>query len=622
MRASLLFVLLCGVACADVRRPDWNLRFETPALRERVFAIDVRVLRGGCGTERVAFSGTMVPGAPSPTPSRLSPGSYGFEARGANTLCRYVAEGCVDVDLPTSAPIEIVLGEVGELDRCSPDRCVDGLCEGIDFGDGRVPPPPRAIRPAAGGRGPSPVLFEWASSPGADRYELELGPCSGALADCVPDGSTSTSMLSRTELLERGRYVWQLRACNEAGCSTPSRARLLTVGAEHDFDGDGRSDLVLGAPLEPNGGRTNAGAAYAYTDVGGGISTRLASVGENGARVGSAIATADVDGDGMLEAYVGAPFADGGGSDEGVVLVFPGARPFESPNARADSAFGSAVAGGDVDGDGYEELVVGAPGRDDGRGTAEVFFGPSLSRSWSLSAVVQPASAFGAQVACGDFDADGLLEVVVAAPGQNVGSSNGSGSVYLFRGEGAADVVLTQPEREADARFGGTLSVLGDVDGDGIDDLLVGAPGASGGGRAYLFRGRLGGLSTTPETIANPGAVGDGFGSALSGGGDTNGDGARDFAIGAPGGRVVYLFAGSSAPSELVLTPSVTLTSAVERYGASVTLVDVSTDFLADLAIGSPGANEVVVHRGVVNMEVDSVLTGPPGSDFGAAFAR
>ena len=83
----------------------------------------------------------------------------------------------------------------------------------------------------------------------------------------------------------------------------------------------------------------------------------------------------------------------------------------------------------------------------------------------------------------------------------------------------------------------------------------------------------------------------------------------------------MYLFAGAGAPSELVLTPILTLTSPVERYGSAVTLVDVSTDFLADLAIGSPGANEVVVHRGVVTTEGDSVLTGPPGSDFGAIFA-
>lgn len=622
MRALTLLVLLVVVGCADVRRPDWNLRFASPELRARVFAIDVRILRGGCGVERVAFSGTLVPGAESPSPSRLSAGTYGFEARGANTLCRYVAAGCVDVELPSAAPIDIMLESVAESDRCSSDRCVEGLCEGIDFGDGRVPPPPRAIRPAQGARGPSPILFEWASSPGADRYELELGPCVGAIADCATGEITSTPMLTRTELLDRGRWLWRLRACNDAGCSSPSRARIITVGAEHDVDDDGRADLIVGAPLEANGGIANAGAAYAYTNVSAMMSMRLASVPENGARVGTAITTADLDGDGVLETYVGAPFADGSGSDEGMVLRFPGARPIESDAARPDSAFGSALAHCDVDADGFDELIVGAPGRDDGRGAVEVFFGPDRERLWTLSAVVQPASAFGAQVDCGDFDADGTLEVVVSAPGQNVGSSNGSGSVYVFRGEGTADVVLTQPEREADASFGATLHVLGDVDGDGIDDLLVGAPGASGGGRAYLYRGRLGTLPTTAEVISNPGGLMDSFAAAVSGGGDTDGDGARDFAIGAPGGRTVYLYAGSSAPSELVLTPLTTLTSVAERYGSAVTLVDVSLDFLADLAVGSPMVGEVILHRGVVNATPDTVLTGPPGADFGARLGR
>lgn len=617
------WVFVSGLlGCADVRRPNWNLRFESAELRARVFAIDVRILRGGCGSEQVAFAGTIVPGAESPTPSRLSAGTYGFEARGASTLCRYVAEGCIEVDLPTTAPIEILLGEVGESDRCPSDRCVDGLCDGLDFGDGRVPPPPRAIRPAIGARGPSPVLFEWASSPGAERYELELGPCDGAIADCASGESTSATMLTRTELLDRGRWVWRLRACNEAGCSSPSRPRIFTVGAEHDVNDDGRADLIVAAPLEANGGVANSGAVYAYTDVTGMMSMRLGSVPENGARFGSALTTADLDGDGALETYVGVPFADGAAGDEGLVLRFGGARPIPSVAPRPDSAFGAALAHGDVDGDGFDDLVVGAPGRDDGRGAVEVLFGSAMERSWSLSAVVQPASAFGAQVGCGDFDADGVLEVVVSAPNQNVGSSNGSGSVYVFRGEGTADVVLTQPEREAGAGFGTTLSVLGDVDGDGIDDLLVGAPGASGGGRAYLYRGRLGALPTTAEVITNPGGVTDSFASALSGGGDTNGDGARDFAIGAPGGRTVHLYAGSSTPSELVLTPLTTLTSVADRYGSAVTMVDASLDFLADLAIGSPMVSEVIVHRGVVNATPDTVLTGPPGSDFGAGFSR
>ena len=622
MSRVVVFIVMLTGGCTDVQRPDWTLRFESSELRARVFATDVRVLRGGCGTERVAFEGTLVPGTEPPAPTRLSAGTYGFEARGASVLCRYVAEGCVDVQLPTSAPIEVELSAVAESERCTAERCVDGLCEGIDFGDGRVPPPPRAIRPAAGARGPSPVLFEWASSPGATRYELELQPCVGALAECAFGDPRVTPMLTRTELLDRGRHAWRVSACNDAGCSSPSRARIVTVGADDDVNDDGRADLLVGAPLEPNGGMANAGAVYAFTDVSGMRSTRLASGPENGARVGSAITTADRDGDGVLETYVGAPFSDGAASDEGRVLVFPGARVIESLDRRADSAFGASVAHGDLDADGFDELVVGAPGRDDGRGAVEVLFGPSSARTWSLSAVVQPASRFGAQVACGDLDGDGLLEVVVSAPAQNVGSAVASGSVYVFRDEGPAEVVLTQPERQADAGFGTTLRVLGDVDGDGIDELLVGAPGASGGGRAYLYRGRLGGLTTTPETILNPGGADARFGAALSGGGDTDGDGARDFAIGAPGERAVYLFAGSSAPSELVLTPLTTLTGTDDRYGSALVLVDASLDFLADLAVGSPMTAQVIVHRGIVMAAPDTVLTGAAGSDFGVVFAR
>jgi hypothetical protein len=196
----------------------------------------------------------------------------------------------------------------------------------------------------------------------------------------------------------------------------------------------------------------------------------------------------DVDGSGVADVLIGAP---GQGSGDGAVyLVLDGA--FGAWDARyigaSSEEAGTSVAGGDVDGDGYSDMVVGAPSRISGVGGATLMYGTAFPSSVALStgagSVVGSAAgaAVGTSVSVpGDVNQDGVDDILVGVPG------GGAGSVALFYGPvfgptftTSADVTITGAS-SGDA-LGTSLGSPGDVNGDGYPDLLVGAPVHDGGG--------------------------------------------------------------------------------------------------------------------------------------------
>jgi hypothetical protein len=280
-----------------------------------------------------------------------------------------------------------------------------------------------------------------------------------------------------------------------------------------------------------------------------------------GGRLGTALAKAgDVNGDGFEDLVAGMPDFDGATVDEGRALLFLG-TPSGIPSTSAawiftsgvqGARFGASVSGaGDVNGDGFADVWIGAPGTWLGqidRGSAWLFLGSATCLSTTPAGGGPRSdggtgSRFGAAVAgVGDLNRDGYGDVLVGAPGFTgvpPSDQTGEGAVFAYLGTGSGLSPAPVWIREGGtigARLGAAVAAAADVNGDGRADVLVGAPGAGGSGQAFL---RLG--SSSPPGVADPPATtlvstqhGADFGASLASAGDRNGDGFADALCGAP----------------------------------------------------------------------------------------
>ena len=300
----------------------------------------------------------------------------------------------------------------------------------------------------------------------------------------------------------------------------------------------------------------------------------IASDGHSADQFGSSVAGAgDVDGDGYDDVAVGAPrYGPGTQSAGSVYLFFGGAEGLDAASelrlmatdGAAGDGFGHAVDGaGDVDGDGLDDLVVGAQGQlgaDSGAGAATVLFGgardvfPAHEQAIGIS---DPDAYFAHSVAgAGDVNSDGYQDIVVSAPRDGSASELGGAVYLLLGGSGGVDLESEQkllPSAPADyARFGGSVSRGGDVNGDGFADVVVGAPRDPGGGdqagAVYLYFGATSGLSTSREDSlwAPDGSALHEFGHAVAGGGDIDDDGFDDLVVGDYYANRAFVYYGSS----------------------------------------------------------------------------
>jgi len=332
-----------------------------------------------------------------------------------------------------------------------------------------------------------------------------------------------------------------------------------SVSSAGDMNGDGYSDVIIGAPQYGADGR-----AYIY--FGGSSMNNIVDVVLNGEALGvvfgNSVSTAeDVNGDGYSDVIVGDYQYN---SNAGRAYIFFGGNSVDNIADKiltgfAISGLGFSVASaGDVNGDGYSDVITGIIYANSNSGLSNIYFGGNQMDS--VADVIMSAdlagSNFGWSVSpAGDVNGDGFSDVIVGA----YLFSSYTGKAFIFLGGSVMDNIsdITMTGESSLNYFGGSVSSAGDINGDGYSDVIIGAYGNTQyTGRAYIY---LGGVSM--NNIADITMKGEStsnyFGASVSSAGDINGDGYSDIIVGAFNFNSVtgraYIYTGSAISVKPIL---------------------------------------------------------------------
>jgi hypothetical protein len=378
-----------------------------------------------------------------------------------------------------------------------------------------------------------------------------------------------------------------------------------------DVDGDGVTDIVTSAPTHGAHG-SNAGRIYVYSVRSGRL--LWSADGRPGDQLGTGVeGVGDTNADGIPDVAASGPAASG------VAYVYSGRdgrvlQTFRS--ARADELFGNHISGvGDVNGDGAADLIIGAPGKEgDTTNTGHAYVYSGIDGALLLTLTGERlGDRFGSTVA--GFSDGKQHYLVVGAPG--AGPLH-HGRVYVYEDYSGKPKFTVESDRTGNALGAMFVAVMGDVDGDGVRDIFVSdwsnaAKGPSTG-RIYVHSGRTGQrlLTLTGEMM------GDGFGTSASTAGDVDGDGHDDLIVGAwqygktatSGGRA-YLYSAKDGR----LMKTFTCRTPGDTFGFdAVGLGDVDGDGTVDLLITSGWSGVTGHHSGRVFIISSGVFrTRPPG---------
>jgi hypothetical protein len=436
------------------------------------------------------------------------------------------------------------------------------------------------------------------------------------------------------------------------------------TASPQDFDRDGYADLAIGVPYENVGSTTDAGNVSVIYGTSGGLTGTAdeywqqnyldGSDAEPVEYFGRALAVGDFDGDGYFDLAVGVPYEDVGSVGQaGAVNVIYGTdvggldvagnqywnqnEPNVDGTAEEDDHFGYALAVGNFDGDSYDDLAIGIPDENiddlvDG-GMVYILYGTSDGLStaqdqiWHQGDAREAGDQYGQALAAGDFDGDGYDDLAVGAPSEDLGSVLNTGAVNIYYGsfnglayranysfwhQNSMEIEDTADEGDY---FGSSLTT-GDFNGDGYDDLGVGVPYEDVGspsvvdtGAVNVLYGSSAGITGTNSDYwhqdAGIGSINEGddrFGFALTAG-DFDGDRYADLAVGVPYedwdeencGIVQVLYGttgGLTATGYQVWRQNYSTVNGVEevddQYGYALAAGNFDGDKYVDLAIGIP----------------------------------
>src|SRR4051794_19140931 len=455
------------------------------------------------------------------------------------------------------------------------------------------------------------------------------------LVGSVLEGSMKRSACAAALLLGLG-----LLAAPAAHAAAPARP--------FDFDGNGYRDLAVAAPGLQVGAVQDAGGVVALPASAAGVSRRekvvtqssrgVPGASESGDLFGASVTSADFDRDGFADLAVGQPGeAVGALAGAGGVTVVYGSphgldtrrsAAFSSPSAAsANSRFGTALAAGDLDRDGFPDLAVGAPFDDIGQGQDADFHpsgtvtvlhgGPDGIRSTGAVVLHRQGLpdfdvSFGEALAVGDLDLDGGDDLVVGSRGARFTDEGFAGSVSYCPGRAGGPTGCSRLVKSPQYAGLSSLSV-GNVSGDARPEVVVGVPNRNEDdhGSVKVLRMRAGSplavsreLTLTQGSAGVPGAdePGDAFGRSVALA-DIDRGGYADLGVGAPGeeggrGRVIVI---PGARGGYRTTGSFTYSQrsrgipgaaeAGDAFGTAVTMVDHDRDRRPDLAVGAFGEN-------------------------------
>ncbi|PJZ52088.1 hypothetical protein CH380_16750 [Leptospira adleri] len=446
----------------------------------------------------------------------------------------------------------------------------------------------------------------------------------------------------------------QVRSIDFSGNSSEILKFGIRKGRNKDVNGDGFPDIAIVASLFST---TRNGDVYLYYGIGingfNPTNATMANViitGDAAASFGYALQLGDVNGDGFADLVAGGSFEYGGGNGKIYVFYSNGANGILASsfanasvtlNAGASTTLGYSVSLGDVNGDGITDIAASGY---IGSGIAQIYHGGNNGVSATPNtSIIGPGTNFGSAIRLGDLNGDGFSDLIVNG---NTFSSS-SGRLWIFHsgpgGITATDTsspTLTLTGASANDSFGISMET-GDVNGDGFEDLIAASNGYSASmGRVYTFHGSSAGLTAVAVSGANQTLTGttasESFGNGMALG-DVNGDGFLDLAVGATnfssglGKTVVFHSTGTTISG----TPSVTIQgeAAGDGFGAGG-FADLNGDGYADWISGSggntsnagraylfysPGAGGIAVSLAA---NANLAISGTANSLFGQAISR